>query len=82
MEQLTTRETVMQKLTGLPPEGLAEVARFIDFLEFRSRPRRSAAATRKRAHPAFGIWADHSEIKDPVEFTQVLRHRIETRQDG
>lgn len=82
MEQLTTKETVVQKLVGLPPEGLAEVARFIDFLQFRNRPRKSTTRARVRSHPAFGIWADRTEIKETVEFTQLLRHKIEARQDG
>ena len=36
LEQATTKEAVILKLNDLPPDGLAEVARFIDFLQFRT----------------------------------------------
>ncbi len=37
------------------------------------RPRRTAAA----GHPAFGMWADREEARDPVAFAAELRRRIE-----
>ena len=45
-----TRQDVLRKLDQLPPEGLTELALFIDFLAFKERrpPRRKAQ------HPAAG----------------------------
>jgi hypothetical protein len=28
------------------------------------------------------IWADRPEVQDPIQFTEHLRHAMETRQDG
>jgi len=80
--QTVTKETVILKLSNLPPDGLAEVARFIDFPQFRTgiMPRSSRAHAGE--HPAFGIWADRPEAQDPAQFTERLRRTIETRQDG
>jgi hypothetical protein len=82
VEQTVTRETVIQKLTSLPPDGLAEVARFIEFLQYKARPASSATRSRSGEHPAFGIWADRPDLQDPVEFAQRLRSKIEAREDG
>lgn len=31
---------------------------------------------------AFGLWADRTDLKDPVEFTKELRTRMEHGSDG
>ena len=36
LEQAVTKEAVILKLNDLPPDGLVEVARFIDFLRFKT----------------------------------------------
>jgi len=82
LEETVTKEAVIQRLTGLPPEGLAEVARFIDFLQFKTRLATSATRPRADEHPAFGIWADRPDLQDAVQFTEHLRRKIEARQDG
>jgi hypothetical protein len=33
-------------------------------------------------HPAAGIWADRTDIGDPVAYVARLRRRLETRRDG
>jgi hypothetical protein len=82
LEQAMTKEAVILKLSNLPPDGLAEVARFIDFLQFKTGLVTRTSRARVGEHPAFGIWADRPEIQDPVQYTEHLRRTIETRQDG
>lgn len=82
LEQTMTKETVILKLSDLPPDRLAEVALFIDFLQFKSGTVNRKLRARAGEHPAFGIWADRPETQDPVQFTEQLRRKIETRQDG
>ena len=82
LEQATTKEATILKLSNLPPDGLAEVARFIDFLQFKTGLATRSSRARAGEHPAFGIWADRPEAQDPVQFTEHLRRAIETRQDG
>jgi hypothetical protein len=82
IEQSITREAVMQQVAGLPPGSLAEVARFIEFLQFKTKPVPRAARRRSGVHPAFGLWANRSDLRDPVEFAQQLRRKIEERRDG
>ena len=83
LEQATTKEAVILKLSDLPPDGLAEVARFIDFLQFKTGiVSRGTPRARSGEHPAFGIWADRTETQEPRQFTEHLRRTIETRQDG
>jgi hypothetical protein len=80
--QTVTKEAVILKLSDLPPDGLAEVARFIDFLQFKTGKKSRVPRTRAGEHPGFGIWADRAEAQDPVQFTEHLRCTIEARQDG
>ena len=47
----------------------------------------SSPATKRRTrrgitHPAFGIWAKHSDINDAASFAAQLRQHIESRSDG
>jgi hypothetical protein len=42
----------------------------------RHRPRH------KEIHPAFGIWADRTDIIDSARFAAQLRHRIQNRKDA
>lgn len=81
MEESITQESIIKKLGNLSPDGLAEVARFIDALQAR-KSRRHGQSGQPRKYPAFGIWADRKEVADPVEFTNQLRRMIENRQDG
>lgn len=80
LSQPVSKDFLLRQLEKLPPERLAEVARFIEFLQFQSGQmiRRRTSGRRK----AFGIWADYPEAQDPVTFAAKLRRQIETRQDG
>jgi hypothetical protein len=79
VEQPITVEAVARKLSALSPNNLTEVARFIDYVQFRSD---QGSAKRSLAqHPAFGIWADREEIEDTVKFARELRRKVERHQD-
>ncbi len=82
IEQSITRETIIQKVAGLPPDGLAAVMRFIESWELKVRPPASVPTLRAGEHPAFGLWADRTDIQDPAAFAQQLRRTIEERRDG
>lgn len=82
IEQPTMRETVMQKVAGLPSDGLIAVMRFIESWEVRARPPIQARKVRPGEHPAFGLWADRTDIQDSARFAQQLRRAIEERRDG
>jgi hypothetical protein len=56
---MTTQEAeaILEKLKALPPERLAEVEDFIDFLRTRAGERTLVRAATKRAEEAFGrVW--------------------------
>jgi len=46
-------QTLMDKLKALPPERVAEVEDFVDFLHARGNAQRLARAAAKAAEPAF-----------------------------
>jgi hypothetical protein len=48
---------LIEKLEALPPERIAEVEDFIDFLKSRSTDRRLTQAASQTAEPSFGrVW--------------------------
>jgi hypothetical protein len=75
-EQPITREFVMQQVAQLPPDNLAEVARFIEFLQFKAQSAFKTPLPHRGEHPAFGLWADRSDIQDSIKFTQTRKHSI------
>jgi len=79
VEQPITYEAVAQKLSALSPNNLTEVARFIDYVQFRSE--QGSAKRTLAQHPAFGIWADREEIENTVKFARELRRKVEGHQD-
>jgi len=81
-EALVTSDTLVDKLKALPPESLAEVVRFIEFLEFKTQWSVSAPSESRAKHPAFGLWADRAEVQNGVTFTSALRQNIEARRDS
>jgi hypothetical protein len=81
-EALVTSDTLVEKLKALPPESLAEVVRFIEFLEFKTQWAVSAPLESGTRHPAFGIWADRFETQDTIAFSSTLRRNIEERRDS
>ena len=51
LEQAVTKEAVILKLNDLPPDGLVEVARFIDFLFFKTGNKSRTSRTRRVSTP-------------------------------
>jgi len=80
LTQPITKDEIVGELDKLSPNGLAEVAQFIEFLQFREEQPISTATGGE--HVAFGIWADRPEASDPVAFASKLRESIEKRTDG
>ena len=80
LSQPVTKDFVLHQLDKLSSDRLAEVARFIESLQFRTRlPLRESVSGE---HAAFGIWADYQEADEPAIFALKLRRQIETRQDA
>ncbi len=78
--QPVKKDFVSRQLDKLSPEKLAEVARFIEFLQFTpSQPLRESVSGEGAA---FGMWKDYPEAGDPAAFALKLRQKIETRQDA
>jgi len=76
-----SKEHVLKQIESLSPESLAEVARFLEFLQFQEEKR----GVRKKASgklSGFGMWANRPEAQDPIAFAEALRRKIEMRQDG
>ena len=82
IEAPVTSDTLVEKLKALPPESLAEVERFIEFLEFKTQSPVGSPSDSRARHPAFGLWADRAETQDAVTFTSTLRRNIEERRDS
>ena len=81
LSQHVTKDSILRELDKLSPDGLQEVAQFIEFVQFQAqKPLKQPKASRK--HSAFGIWADRPEAQDPAAFAQTLREKIEKRQDA
>ncbi len=81
LSQQTTKDFILRQLEKLPPDGLVEVAQFIEFLQFQAKqPSQRASVARK--HVAFGIWANRPEAQDPATFAENLRQQVEKRQDA
>ena len=73
------KDYVSRQLDKLSPAKLAEVSRFIEFLQFDSPF--SIQENVPRENIAFGMWKDYPEARDPISFALKLRRQIETRQD-
>ncbi len=80
LNQHVTKEFISQQLETLTPEGLLEVAQFIEFLQFRVQP--PSQTEDPGEHAAFGVWADYPEAQDPSAFAAKLRQMIEASQDA
>lgn len=75
------KERVLKQIDRLSADDLAEVARFIEFLQFLDRQSR-ALKSKPGKTSAFGIWRDYPDAQNPVLFAQKLRESIELRLDG
>ena len=75
-----SKEFISRQLKTLTPEGLLEVAQFIEFLHYREQQPEQPGNSGE--HAAFGIWADYPEAQDAAIFAANLRQMIEVRQDA
>ena len=82
LPEQATKHFILRQLETLPPQGLAEVAQFIEFLQYQSSQPVKTRKTGARKPAAFGIWADRAEAQNPAQFAQSLRQKMESRQDG
>jgi len=73
--QQVTKDFIVRQIEKLSQDGLAEVAQFIEFLQFREQGPIQAPVSGTPA--AFGIWADYLEAQDPASFALKLRQNIE-----
>lgn len=73
---------ILRQSETLPPQGLVEVAQFIEFLQYQSNQPSKARKIVTRKPAAFGIWADRAEAQKPAQFAQSLRQKMEKREDG
>jgi hypothetical protein len=81
--EVATKEDVIRSLDGLPAESLAEVRRFVEFLQFKTRPRPlalSAEQIHERLMASFGMWADRTDLPaDSIDYVDEIRrgHRLD-----
>jgi hypothetical protein len=55
---------IFEKLKGLPPERLAEVEDFVDFLKNRAKEDKLTRAAEKTSEPAFGpVWENEADAE-------------------
>jgi hypothetical protein len=80
LAQQKTKDFILHQIENLSQDRLAEIAQFIEFLQFREKTSIREAIPGK--HVAFGIWADYPEAQDPATFALSLRRKIERRMDG
>jgi len=73
--QITRDRQLRVKLPKDVPPGAVEVIVLYEVSPKLSKETRRAG--RKTAHPAFGIWADRSDISDTEEFAAHLREQMQ-----
>lgn len=79
LSQSVTKDFILRQLEKLPPDGLLEVAQFIEFLKFQaSQPVQPGVSGE---HAGFGIWASHPKAKNLAAFAEKLRQQVEKRRD-
>lgn len=55
-------QVILEKLKSLPPERVAEVEDFVDFLRARNEERSATHAAARAAEPAFGrVWENEND---------------------
>ena len=82
LTQQVTKESIIRQLENLSPDGLQEVAQFIEFVQFQDGRLLKPAKASHKKHSAFGLWAKYPEAQDPAAFAQTLRQQIEKRRDA
>jgi len=82
--KLWGRVTKDRQLEVVVPEDMEPGT--VEIILLRKDPRQQLVDHRfpepSAKHPAFGIWADRTDIQDPWAFATALRQRIEMRRDG
>ena len=76
-----SKEQVLKQIEVLSPTDLAEVSRYIEFLQYLERQTKAIKGKLVKSS-AFGIWRDYPEAQDPVVFARKLCQNIELRLDG
>jgi hypothetical protein len=79
MDKILSKQDVIRKIESLSPDRLEEVAKFIEYLEYKSES--NLAGENKTEHVAFGIWKDYHAAEDPAAYAIELRRKVEKRQD-
>ncbi|MBI5877213.1 MAG: hypothetical protein HZB53_06160 [Chloroflexi bacterium] len=62
---------------GMAPGAVEVIVLQADSPKPAKRPKRRAAS-----HPAFGIWANRTDIAESAAYAAELRQRLETRSNG
>ncbi len=67
----STREQLTKLLEGLPAEALEDIARYADYWRYKLARQKPSApkSTKRKKHPAAGIWADSKKILRTQVFT-------------
>ena len=76
------RAKLAQQIEALPTEAVADLVKFVEYLQYKSGSPQTKRKKRKINLAAFGLWKDRSDIKDSADYSLELRRRIERRQDG
>ncbi len=75
--QVTSDRKLVVKLPRNIPPGAVEVIVLSEALARPVKPR----SARRKAHPAFGIWADRPEAAEAALFAAYLRQQMQNRAD-
>ena len=81
--EMVTKDDVIRSLDGLPAESLAEVRKFVEFLQFKTQPRPLTLSTEQiheRLMASFGMWADRTDLPaDSIDYVDDIRrgHRLD-----
>ena len=60
-----SEESILEKLKALPPERVAEVEDFVDFLRVRAEEQRLVKSATKASEPAFKkVWDNPEDADD------------------
>jgi hypothetical protein len=80
-DRVVTKEDIVRKLDHTPAESLEEVDLFLDFIRYKASLTSASNSAMPAEHPAFGLWADRSDISSTVEHAGKLRRDVEERKD-